>query len=450
MPKQRVKSRGNQVPGTLKGCLGKILTPQILKKAHQAFDSAKSRQPSRWDLHPLLMVLLLFAWSSGDSQEARFQAARAAYVRLYPKRKRPGCDSSGFRAALRVLPICVLKVVANAVRLHLLCLFGSDLYLHGYIPIGVDGSRLSCPFTEELHRNTGQTAQEGHTCNIWVTAMVHLSTGMLLCWRLGPADSSERYHLRRLLSSLPKAALLIADAGYQGFELASLMSRRGLNFLIRVSVQTKLHTTDTTQATDWQDGKIILWPKDWRGKEPPLELRLLCVRDKKRKVDVWLLTNVLDQCKLPLANAALFYQLRWESEQFFRTFKRTLKQVKLSSRKTAMLYREAHGALLATMLLLAQGAWVQVVLLKKKSAVCSPRRVLRAIRREMAGDGDKRRKNRYLDELKKAQRERRPRKKHKEKRRFPQRRSHKPPTPPELLILEAELKALVQQHLVPQ
>jgi len=447
MSKRRAKSTGGQPPGTLKGCLGKILTPQVLKEAHQAFNASRSRQPSRWDLHPLLMVLLLFAWASGDSQEERFAAARCAYVRLHPKRKRPGSDSSGFRRALSRLPIRVLKAVSDAVRLHLLGLFGTDLYLHGYIPIGVDGSRLSCPFSEELHANTGQTAQPGHTCNIWVTAMVHLTTGMLFSWRLGPADSSERAHLRRLLDTLPKGALLIADAGYQGFELATTMSRRGVDFLIRVSVQTTLHTLDTTQATDWQDGKIILWPKDWRGKEPPLELRLLCVRDKRRKVDVWLLSNVMDTAKLPLANAALFYQLRWENEVFFRTFKRTMKQVKLSSRTTALLYREAHGALLGAQVLLAQGAWAQVVLLKKASVACSPRRVLRAIRREMSGEGDKRRRDAYLGDLKKAERERRPRRNPKEKRRFPQRRSHKPPTPPELLTLEGELKSLVQQHL---
>jgi hypothetical protein len=47
------------------------------------------------------MVLLLFAWASGDSQEERFCAARAAYVRLHPKRRRPGEDASGFRHALK-------------------------------------------------------------------------------------------------------------------------------------------------------------------------------------------------------------------------------------------------------------------------------------------------------------------------------------------------------------
>ena len=105
------------------------------------------------------------------------------------------------------------------------------------------------------------------------------------------------------------------------------------------------------------------------------------------------------------------------------------------------------AASLALATTLAQGAWAQVVLLKKRSALASPRAVLRGIRREMPGQGDRRRKGTYRDELNKAQRERRPRKNPKEKRRFPQRRSHKPPKPPELLTPDDDLKTLIQQHM---
>src|SRR5262245_33136317 len=146
MSKGTKKARRGKAPGTLKACLGKILTPQVFKQAHEAFDAAKQRHCPRWDLHPLLMVLLFFAWAGGDSAEERFCAARCAYVRLHPKRKRPGKDASGFRYALAALPVGVLEAIASAVRLHLLCLFGAELYVGGFIPIGVDGSRLSCPF----------------------------------------------------------------------------------------------------------------------------------------------------------------------------------------------------------------------------------------------------------------------------------------------------------------
>jgi IS5 family transposase len=55
---------------------------------------------------------------------------------------------------------------------------------------------------------------------VWVTAFVHLGTGLLWSWRLGPGNADERQHLLQLLHTLPARALIIADAAYMGYELA--------------------------------------------------------------------------------------------------------------------------------------------------------------------------------------------------------------------------------------
>ena len=48
--------------------------------------------------------------------------------------------------------------------------------------------------------------------------------------------------------------------------------------------------------------------------------------------------------------------MRWESECFFRTYKRVVKDVRLVSRTVPMVVREAEISLLACQLLLGQGA----------------------------------------------------------------------------------------------
>ena len=48
--------------------------------------------------------------------------------------------------------------------------------------------------------------------------------------------------------------------------------------------------------------------------------------------------------------------MRWESECFFKTYKRVVKDISLVSETTEMVAREAEGSLLACQLLLAQGA----------------------------------------------------------------------------------------------
>jgi hypothetical protein len=49
---------------------------------------------------------------------------------------------------------------------------------------------------------------------MWVTALVHLTTGIPWAWWLGRGNASEHDHLRRMIPTLPGRALVVADAGY--------------------------------------------------------------------------------------------------------------------------------------------------------------------------------------------------------------------------------------------
>ena len=98
-----------------------------------------------------------------------------------------------------------------------------------------------------------------------------------------------------------------------------------------------------------------------------------------------MVTNVLDPKRLPAELAARFYRMRWESECFFRTYKRVVKDVRLVSRTVPMVVREAEISLLACQLLLGQGALALKVGGKRAGRdelKCSAAEVLREIRRE--------------------------------------------------------------------
>jgi hypothetical protein len=432
--------------GSFLGCLRQFLTPAAFKQAHQAHDATPHR-PKRWDLHPLLFVLLVTTWCTGDSQPERFETARAFYVAAHPKRKRPGTTAQGFADALARLPMPVLRAFAAAVRLQLLALFGADLLVGGFIPLGVDGTRLNTPRAAELERRLGQAATAAAGPQVWVTAVVHLSLGLLWAWWLGKGDANERQHLRRLLTRLPAQALLVADAGYQGYELVQALLGAGVHFLIRVSSQTTLYPEGGVPQAAWSEGVVYWWTEEARKKGwPPLRLRLIRVRRPGRQPDVWLVTSVLSAERLSREAAGRFYRLRWESEGFFRTYKRTLAKVKLHSRTVRLVHREVEGSLLAVQLLLAQGARA-LALLGRKAQVSSPRQVLQEIRREIQGRLGPRQRGPYLQRLGAAVRQRRPRVTSKVKRAWPSRVAHKPPQPPKLRPMPAKLKAVLQKQL---
>ena len=175
--------------------------------------------------------------------------------------------------------------------------------------------------------------------------------------------------------------------------------------------------------------------------------RLLCVRDKKRKVDVWLLTNVVSSKQLPFSDASRFYRWRWENEGFFRTYKRTLAKVKLMCRTIREVHREAEASMIATQLLLAQGARAlpKATSEEEPRVMCSPRKVLLEIRRELNRRLRLKRRGTFSDRLKECCREKRERSSPKATREWPRRKDHKPPGPPKILTLTAAHKRLISR-----
>ena len=170
------------------------------------------------------------------------------------------------------------------------------------------------------------------------------------------------------------------------------------------------------------------------------------IHSSRHKVDVWLFTNVRDPMRLPLETAATCYRWRWENEGFFRTYKRTLKKVTLMSRSLRMAHREAEASMIATQLLLCQGALAMPAPQKGSLPVmCSPRGLLLEARRDIAAC--RQTKAPFSERITRAQRDQRVRKSAKQKREWPRRKPHTAPHPPVLLRLTEEQKIKIQQHL---
>jgi hypothetical protein len=318
----------------------------------------------------------------------------------------------------------------------------------GFVLFGCDGSRVECPRVGELEERLGNAGKEGSAPTIWVTALVHLMLGVPWAWRFGKGTASERFHLEQMIALLPAAALLVTDAGYFGYELAHKLMLAKVSFLLRLSSNVTLYTEQHTRLKRRRGAVVYYFPAKKKS-GPPLKLRAICIRARRRKNDVWLLTNVMSDVRLPAKIAAQIYRRRWENEGCFRSYKHTLAKVRLVSRTVRTIHREAEGSWLALQLLLAQGALAQstatpnaatsktpkeTASAEEAVVPCSPRLILLAIRNEMNGLL-KRGQPRYWERLQQAKRERRKRTSEKQTREWPRRKPHKPPKPPRILAL---------------
>src|SRR5437868_4702454 len=99
-----------QRPQSLLACLRQFLTPEVWKQARAAVPQGRSKP--RWDLQPLVMIVLAMTWAAGDSQPEEFETARGSYVAAHEARKRPGKAIQGFQKALSRLPLRPLQASA--------------------------------------------------------------------------------------------------------------------------------------------------------------------------------------------------------------------------------------------------------------------------------------------------------------------------------------------------
>ena len=299
-----------------------------------------------------------------------------------------------------------------------------------------------------LEARLGEAGKTDSAPSIWLTALVHLASGVPWAWRFGKGTASERDHLKHLLRTLPTMALIVCDAGYVGFDLCRQIMASGADFLIRMSSTVTLYTEHEQPLAQYREGIVYYWTDAaQKRRDPPLRLRLLRVvgtrKDGKDPYDVWMLTSVLSKRRLPFSRASQWYRWRWENEGYFRTYKRTLSMVKLTSRTVALVHREAEGSMLAAQLLLATTA-MELPSAEQTDAKASPRQALREFRREFRYLVPWRRREPLGQRLARAVRERRPgRTSPKATRVWPRRGPHKPPKPPKILTLETLKRPLI-------
>jgi hypothetical protein len=125
-----------------------------------------------------------------------------------------------------------------------------------------------------------------------------------------------------------RKSLVVADAGFTGYDLFRRVLAAEQNFLLRVG--SNVHLLQKLGYAE-QEGRntVYLWPAKHRH-EPPVVLRLIERRQGKKKM--YLVTNVLDEKALSEKSAGVLYEMRWGVEVFYRSVKQTLQRRRMLSR----------------------------------------------------------------------------------------------------------------------
>jgi hypothetical protein len=130
-----------------------------------------------------------------------------------------------------------------------------------------------------------------------------------------------------MLGGLPDRTLLLADAGFTGFELLRKILSAGHDFIVRVGRNVRV-LRKLGYSLREHDGIVYLWPVKKRRRQP-LVLRLVVVHDGRKAM--YLLTSVVSPAVLTDHEIAGVYRWRWGIEVLYRSLKRTMDKHKLRS-----------------------------------------------------------------------------------------------------------------------
>jgi hypothetical protein len=399
----------------------------------QFFAQWKLPRGLRWTPHRLFWMAILMTWSAEQTLGERFTAVGELLHTLFPP-WRLGTTYTGWYQAQAQWLVPLQPKLAQRLRQQLRTLAGTAWTREGWCAFAADGSRVECPRTAANEQGLGCAGRKKTGPQLFLTTLWHMGTGLPWDFRIGPGTASERRHVEEMLADLPPAALIVADAGFTGYDFYRRIEGSGRAFLLRVGANVQL----LSQLGYWEregTDTVYLWPEQKRT-QPPVVLRLLVVGQGKQRL--YLVTNVQDKKALSRQTAARLYEMRWGVEVFYRTTKQTLQKRTMLSRTPAAARCELTWAVLGVWLLglmsvaaiLARGgdplSW---------SAALARRRVRESMRQAR---GDRPGEPGLVEQLGKATKDNYTRVKEKKARNWPHKKKEKPPGNPKIVVAKAK------------
>jgi hypothetical protein len=350
--KQRSNSRKPAPKAAYRHPLAAAMADLLKGLVPAAADKPRRGHKLLWTPLLLSFCAILMSWDPSPSLAARFEAAGLSLGNLLPSKDKGGTYQGWIKAMVRngTLHQRLADRLRDSIRQMAQ---GAGCWLReGWCPFTADSSKFNCPRTQENEKAFGCASKKGKCPGIpqqLLTVLWHMGSGLPWAWEAGVAKASEREQLLSMLGLLPIQALLVADAGFVGYELLKAIAASDRHFLIRVGANVSL--IGKLGFFQEKDDTVYLWPTydsrhgTWRQRKAPLVLRLIRIQEPGKKT-VYLLSNVLEQPRLSQRVAHVFYRLRWGVEVFFRSLKQTLDRRKLASAAPAQAKLELQWAVM--------------------------------------------------------------------------------------------------------
>src|SRR5262245_19654242 len=222
---------------------------------------------SKWSPVRIFWLAILMVWSAEQTLQARFEETRDLLRRLFPKWTLGQSYTGWYEAQLKWLTPLV-PALSKRLRQQLQTLAGRHWQREGWCAFAVDGSRVECPRTEANERVLKCAGREKTGPQLFVATLLHMGVGVPWDFRIGQGTASERRHLEEMLADVPMRSLIVADAGFIGYEFCRRILAAKQNFLLRVGANVRLLRQLGYIEQEGCD-MVYLWPGK-NSQQPPV------------------------------------------------------------------------------------------------------------------------------------------------------------------------------------
>jgi hypothetical protein len=227
----------------------------------------------------------------------------------------------------------------------------------GHRVVLLDGTCVSMPGNSELFGEFGRATGYHGQCKYPLARLVTLCiahTMTVLDYAIGRYDQDENMLARRILTSLNKGDLLVADRHFAAAHFYWHYKSLGLEFLTKAHQRLKISRIKRIQSYSRND--FIGWlkiNKNYRRKDTQLPERIMVrfmrivVRERGERKVVWLVSSLLDDKLYPATEIVELYGKRWRIETLFREVKVNFSADVLRSKTPEGIRKEITARLVA-------------------------------------------------------------------------------------------------------
>jgi len=223
---------------------------------------------------------------------------------------------------------------------------------HGLLLIGVDGTTLQLPNTEDIEEEFGTLSNHPMA---QVVCVYDVLNKFCLLSKIAPIRTSEPKLVIELLEELPAESLSIYDRGFASSGLIYLLNKANKQFLIRAKLDFNNQVKAFAKSKKYD--KVVEFPFTDNTKKllkglgisyaakQTVKVRLVKVILDTGEVEV-LITSLFDKNIYPITLFKELYFKRWGVEVYYDLFKNKLQSEIFTGHKSEAIYQEFYAMIL--------------------------------------------------------------------------------------------------------